>query len=143
MIFQFIYHGTPRGQERPRFGGYRAHKSDEARAYENAIAVAYKIAAGGRKPLEEPVGVRIAAGYPIPESDSRKRQGEKSAGRIWPTKKPDIDNVVKAVLDALNGLAWGDDKQVCFISAYKQYAQHPGLIVTISTGADLQRMKEG
>lgn len=42
-------------------------------------------------------------------------------GLISPTKKPDMDNVVKIVLDALNGFAWHDDAQVVDLSVMKVY----------------------
>ena len=140
MKIQFMYHGNPRGQERPRFGG-RAYKTAEAKAYENAIAIAYKIAVRNRKPLEGPLGLYILAGYPIPASASRAQRAAMVSGEQLPTKKPDIDNVVKAILDALNGQAWVDDKQVVCVTAKKFYTEHPGLIVTICTGEDLQAMK--
>ena len=41
--------------------------------------------------------------------------------KIRPTKKPDIDNIIKAVLDALNGVAYKDDTQVVQVMATKKY----------------------
>jgi Holliday junction resolvase RusA-like endonuclease len=38
------------------------------------------------------------------------------------TKKPDIDNLTKAILDALNGIAWNDDAQVAQITAKKVWS---------------------
>lgn len=137
MKYQFIYHGNPRGQERPRFGG-RAYKTAEAKAYENGIAIAYKLAVRNRKPLEGPLSVEILAGYPIPGSTTKAQRAAMLSGEQLPTKKPDIDNVVKAILDALNGQAWLDDKQVISVNAKKIYAEHPGLIVTICTGEDMK-----
>lgn len=144
MKFQFIWRGVPRGQERPRFG-QSVYKSTEAKAYERDVAMAFLLAKnqqkGTRWPLTEPVGVRIAAGYPIPASDSASARMRKGANEELPTKKPDLDNVVKAVLDALNGQAWEDDKQVVCLTAYKIYASSPGLIVTIVTGTALEEMR--
>lgn len=145
MKFQFVWRGVPRGQERPRFG-QQVYKSSEAKAYEQSIALAFHayrsmLKPAGKWPLEEPVGIRIAAGYPIPASDSAKARMRKESGAELPAKKPDLDNVVKAVLDALNGLAWADDKQVVCLTAYKMYASAPGLIVTIVTGEALEEMR--
>lgn len=140
MKFRFYWKGIPRGQERPRFGT-RAYKSEEAKAYEMEIALAYCRGKRPAHPLAEPVGVRIAAGYPIAESNSRQVKLKKETGEILPTQKPDLDNVVKAVLDALNGLAWNDDKQVVCLTAYKMYSKTPGLVVTICTGEDLNKMR--
>lgn len=142
MIREFIWCGVPRGQERPRFGGHAAYKSTEAQAYEDSIAWAYRKACPGAEPIREPIGIRIAAAYPIPKTDSREVTTKKQAGAILPDKKPDIDNVAKAILDALNGIAWVDDKQVVRLVAYKRYHDPPGLIVTIMTGEDLNRATE-
>ena len=102
MKFTFIWRGIPRGQERPRFGG-TVYKSAEAKAYENEIALAYRTAVSGScKPLTCPLGISIIAGYPIPRSDTKAAKEQKRAGVILPTVKPDVDNVAKAVLDALN-----------------------------------------
>lgn len=139
MKLIFAYKGEPRGQERPRFGG-RAYKTTEAKAYEQAIAIAYKVAATGRQPENGPVGVRIRAGYPIPISDSKRVRAEKVTGQLRVTKKPDIDNVAKAVLDALNGIAWLDDRQVILLEARKEYATVPGIIVEILTGRELEEL---
>ena len=46
-------------------------------------------------------------------------------GLILPTKKPDTDNIAKAILDALNGLAYYDDAQICQLEVYKFYSDEP------------------
>lgn len=43
----------------------------------------------------------------------------------YPGKRPDIDNLIKTVLDALNGLAYEDDKQVIKIKARKEWSPTP------------------
>lgn len=50
---------------------------------------------------------------------------------IRPTKKPDLDNVIKIILDGLNGLAYGDDKQVVELKALKCYAKEPFVLIQI------------
>ena len=45
------------------------------------------------------------------------------SGLISPTKKPDVDNVIKIILDALNGFAWHDDSQVVNLQIEKKYTQ--------------------
>ena len=142
MNFTFIWRGIPRGQERPRFGG-TVYKSAEAKAYENEIALAYRTAVSGScKPLTCPLGISIIAGYPIPRSDTKAAKEQKRAGVILPTVKPDVDNVAKAVLDALNRLAFDDDKQVAHLAVSKVYADHPGMIITIYTGEELRKLLE-
>lgn len=53
---------------------------------------------------------------------------------LFPTVKPDADNVSKIILDALNGLAYYDDNQVTDLTIYKQYAttdEGVGVVVNI------------
>lgn len=52
-------------------------------------------------------------------------------GKIFPTKKPDIDNVIKVIADALNGVAYDDDKQIIDVSARKVYSETPRVDVRI------------
>ena len=60
-------------------------------------------------PLQGPVYVSMLFVMPRPKAMQWKR---KPMPREWHDKKPDCDNLVKAILDALNGLMWGDDCQV-------------------------------
>ena len=46
-------------------------------------------------------------------------------GKLRPTKKPDLDNIAKIVLDSLNGLAYKDDSQVVSLRIDKFYAEKP------------------
>ena len=55
----------------------------------------------------------------------------KSVKRDYPTVRPDIDNIVKSVLDGLNGAAWKDDSQVCRLIAEKQYGPKEKVYVLI------------
>lgn len=54
-----------------------------------------------------------------------------SRAELYHSKRPDLDKLVRTVLDALTGLAWLDDSQVCQIEATKQYAAVPGVAITI------------
>ncbi len=58
------------------------------------------------------VKAEIKAYYRIPKSDSKNKRQLKLDGKIRPNKKPDVDNIIKAVLDALNGVAYTDDAAI-------------------------------
>lgn len=70
---------------------------------------------------DKPIEIDITAFYLVPKSWSKKKQEAVRTGDIKPTVKPDIDNIVKIVLDGLNGVAFTDDKQVIEIQAQKCY----------------------
>jgi Holliday junction resolvase RusA-like endonuclease len=65
------------------------------------------------------------------KSASKKARAAMLSGAIHPTKKPDLDNVIK-ILDALNGVAFTDDALIVSITACKVYADTSGLDVTIA-----------
>lgn len=127
----FFYPCHPRGQGRPRFAGKVAYKSSEDRAYENAILGAYRAAYPSAETIEGPFIIRVKACYPIPKSASKAARAEMLSGATVPTVKPDLDNVLKSVLDALNGAAFTDDKNAFMIWAQKVYAETPGILVEI------------
>ena len=57
----------------------------------------------------------------MPKSYSKARTKACLEGLEWPTKKPDADNIEKGVYDALNGLAYTDDKQIVMTNTVKVY----------------------
>ena len=79
----------------------------------------------GFVPTYDAIRLRLIAYFPVPNSYSKKKRGECIAGLIKPTAKPDIDNVVKAALDAMNGVVYADDKQVFEVIVSKRYSDHP------------------
>ena len=75
----------------------------------------------------------ITAIFSVPRSDSKAVKDAKLAGTILPTIKPDCDNIAKIVCDALNGLAYADDKQIVECSVQKRYGDLPRVEVTIDS----------
>jgi crossover junction endodeoxyribonuclease RusA len=51
-----------------------------------------------------------------------------------PNVKPDLDKLVRAILDALTGIVWHDDGQVCMLLAWKEYGEQTGVQVTLGYG---------
>ena len=90
-------------------------------------AVVTEAAGEQRFPDEAYIKVRIQAFYEVPKSCSKVRRTAMLNGELLPAKKPDIDNVVKAVLDALNKVAYRDDNQVVELKIRKQYSERPRL----------------
>ena len=75
--------------------------------------------------------LRIKAYYSIPKSASKKKKAAMLAGEIRPTKKPDMDNVVKIIADSLNQVAYRDDTQIVDQQCRKFYSENPRVEVTI------------
>lgn len=134
MTITAIIPGEPVGKGRPRFTkGGTPYTPEKTRAYETKAAIIYKLAARGYKFLRHvPVSVMIRAFYSVPVSDSMRQRERKLTGAVLPCKKPDIDNVTKIILDALNGLAYEDDAQVVSIRADKRYSDRPQVEITVT-----------
>ncbi|TDR82189.1 Holliday junction resolvase RusA-like endonuclease [Paludibacterium purpuratum] len=101
-------------------------------SYEGMVALAAQRAMAGRAPITGPADVRLTMLLPIPTSWSKKKQAAALAGQVYPTKKPDADNVVKAIFDGINGVVWVDDVQACDIAVRKRYAETPGVQVVVT-----------
>lgn len=137
MGLVFEVPGEPRGKGRPRFtrDGH-AYTDNETRAYEDKIIAYYRKQLGAfRWPDSAVICLDVTAVYPIPKSATKAAVAGMQAGRILPSRKPDIDNVLKVVLDALNGVAYKDDSRVVCVSARKMYGVEPKLVIEMK-GAD-------
>lgn len=105
--------GEVMGAPRPRFTRHgHPYMPRGYEAYKERVAEAYR-AAGGADFGDMPVGVTIDIMRELPGSRPKRVQSEAD------TYKPDVDNVAKAVLDALNGVAYKDDSQVVSLSVLK------------------------
>ena len=75
------------------------------------------------EPWEGPVGIELHFGLPKPKSAPKRK-------RVWPDKRPDLDKLTRAVLDALTYVVFADDSQVVDIRASKDYGA-PGVVVEV------------
>lgn len=113
--------GEPCAQGRPRF----ARRGRFVVAYDPAKSRNWKATAQQHMrdargpdvpPLQGPVSCEISATFTCPKGDWRKREPQ---SRRWHWKKPDPENVAKAVLDAATGVLWLDDSQVARLVVVK------------------------
>jgi Holliday junction resolvase RusA-like endonuclease len=130
---RFFVPGQPVGKGRARIGRVGKHARmftpEKTVSYENSVRHAGHVAMNGAAPLLGAIAARLAIVLQIPASWSEKKQAQAEAGTILPKTKPDIDNVEKAVFDALNGVAWRDDVQIVDVSKSKRYGRTPGVTV--------------
>lgn len=134
MVIRFTIPGEPKGKGRPRLGrSGHAYTPHDTAVYENLVKVCFK----GEYPEFPPIGpdtgitVRITAYYGIPKSTSKKKRLAMLLEHLRPLKKPDCDNIVKIVCDALNGIAYHDDAQIYELYFIKKYSDTPRVEMSI------------
>lgn len=124
----------PRPKERPRatvIGGHaRIYTPKTTEDYEKKIRAAWT-KANGSDPITGPVLVRIHVGMPIPKSTPKGNKALMLNRQLRPVTKPDIDNLAKSILDAINGIAYKDDNQIVDLLARKYYAEVPFIRVMV------------
>lgn len=135
-VISFTVPGTPVGKGRPKVasrGGRFAqlYTPEKTANYEGLVAHSGQVAMNGRDLIAGAVSVRLDIRLPVPASWSKRRQSQALDGQVLPTKKPDIDNVEKAIFDGLNGVVWNDDVQVVEVTKRKRYSAVPGVQVEI------------
>ncbi len=136
MTVTFTVPGEPQGKQRPRhMKNGHTYTPDETRQYEKLVREAY-ILQSGLSFGKAAIVVNILAFFRIPKSFTRKQRELIRTGELFPTVKPDGDNIEKIVWDALSGTAYFDDKQIVDHHCRKLYAygdeRSVGLIVTVS-----------
>lgn len=116
--------GEPVAQGRPRAfklpsGQLRAFDPAKSRTWKADARVFFLGAMKGKPPLQGAVSCLVVAVFTCPKSDFRKRDPQQERPH---TKRPDAENVAKAVLDAATGIVWLDDSQVCDLTIEKRIA---------------------
>lgn len=133
----FCIPGEPVGKGRPRAtaigGRARMYTPQKTASYEGLVALACAAAMDGAPPISEAVRADLEIICTVPASWSQKKRLQALAGAIRPAKKPDADNVLKAVFDGMNGVAWVDDVQAVEGGWKKRYGDTPGVHVRIHT----------
>ena len=126
----FIVDGKPQGKQRPRFSriSKTVYTPTKTEKYEKAIAKAYIDADGKCIPSDCYVSVNVSAFFPVPKSYSKKKREDCLERILRPDKKPDMDNILKVVLDGLNRVAYEDDKQVVELIGRKYYTESDGYL---------------
>ena len=133
---EFKIPGKVQAKQRPRMNLHngRVYTPQPTINYENFVKICYGDYANqkGWTPFEHAIRADIKVFMPVPKSDSKKKKDLKLSGKIRPTMKPDNDNIAKSVLDALNGLAYVDDKQIVELKVDKYYGVEPYVHVKLT-----------
>ena len=117
MEIKFTIPGPPKGKQRPRIcrvnGRSMAYTPKGTIEYEKLVRASYTAVSKAKFERNLPLEISILALYSVPKYVSNKTKELMLNGRLFPTKKTDADNIIKVILDALNGVAYRDDVQIC------------------------------
>lgn len=109
MKLLFSVDVRPKAKERPRFAMGHVYTPKKTKDYETLIALSARKA--GARPLESPLTIDITATFKRPVKSPS----------FYCVKRPDVDNLAKAITDGLNGVAYKDDSQIVELKIAKNY----------------------
>ena len=132
-MYEFEVEGDIVGKQRPRVNMYtgNVYTPNKTKDYEEWIKQCFFLKYKGIEPIENRVSIEIIAYLKIPKNTSKSNREKMLCDEISPLKKPDIDNIAKVVLDALNNYVIKDDIQVSKITIEKKYAEEEKLYIKI------------
>lgn len=123
--------GEPRGKQRPRMcrvnGKTVTYTPKPTKEYEQKVKASYNTVSKQFFDRDVPLEVDIKAYFSVP----KKLTANVHSKKILPLIPPDVDNVAKIVCDALNGVAFFDDRQICKLNIEKYYSKIPKIIVKL------------
>lgn len=134
MTVLFNVPGAPMGKQRPRHNRYTnaTYTPEKTKNREKEIVLYYRQKYCGYKfPKEIFLELVVVAYIPIPKRTPKAVKEKMRSCIIMPTVKPDGDNILKLVADALNGVAYDDDRQIVKMSVTKYYGEKPSTTVFI------------
>lgn len=133
MKYEFEVPGVIKGKGRPRVNSYtgQVYTPSTTKDYEYLVEQYFLLKYPKFKPVEGRVEVKISAIFSIPKSTKKQDVQKMLENEISPTKKPDIDNIVKIILDAMNKFAFKDDTQITRLNVEKVYGTEEKVVITI------------
>jgi len=133
MKYNFEIKEKAIGKERPRINKKTGaiYTPTKTSTFEEKVKWAFKSKYNiGTELSVKPFKAKIIAVFEPPKKISKKKK-EELLFQVNYTKKPDADNIAKAILDALNGLAYKDDSQVSALLVLKDYGEENKIIVEL------------
>lgn len=131
---EFTVYGDPVAQGRPRavnIGGHiRMYDPKKSRNYKDYV----RLAASEHAPdklIEGPVALEVKIYRPIPKSFGKRKTVEAESGWVRPITKPDADNYLKGIKDALKSVIWRDDSQIVDVRVSKFYSERPRVEIKV------------
>lgn len=143
-LIGFTVPGEPVGKGRPRFVRTtgRAYTPQKTANFETLVKFEYhRQTKGFRFADDDQIGIRVEAVFSIPKSVTKRNRAAMEAGIIRHVHKPDTDNILKAVADALNRIAYRDDSAIVYAEVTKRYGETPGTNVMLWKITDGREIK--
>lgn len=133
MVYEFEVPGKVIGKGRPRLNTYTGivYTPTKTKDYETLVEQYFLLKYPKFKILEGRIKVSIIAYFSIPKATKKTDRNEMLDNNISPTKKPDIDNIVKSVLDSMNKFAFKDDNQITKLEIEKKYSIEDKIYIKI------------
>ena len=133
MIYEFEVPGKIVGKGRPRLNTYTGsiYTPAKTKDYETLVEQYFLLKYPKIQPFEGRVKINIIAYISIPKATKKADIPEMLDNNISPTKKPDIDNIVKVILDSMNKFAFKDDNQITRLEVEKKYSLEDKVYIKI------------
>ena len=130
--------GAPVAKGRPRFNRAtgRAYTPEKTARFEDRLALAAQLAMRGRPLLDGPLQLLFMAFIEVPASWSVRKKAKALGGEIYPTGRPDWENLAKTI-DALNKIVWVDDSLIVTATVHKRYSDRPRTEISVSPMANV------
>lgn len=112
---------VPQGSMKVIHGRIIHHKGSELASWRSAVALTAR--QHGVRPITDPVSIYLKFSMPKP----------RTVKRDYPSVAPDLDKLIRAVLDGLTAVAYIDDGQVVKIVAEKGYNERIGVEITVGS----------
>jgi len=131
LLIHLSVPGEPQGKQRHKWSPRGTYSPKKTVNYETYIKELFAVKYPDFVPVEGALELELIALLTIPTSTSKKRKAMMESNEIRPTKRPDVDNLVKIVMDALETLAYKNDSQIVDEATHKYFSIKPGLEIRI------------
>jgi len=128
-MIRLVIQGEPIAKARPRFSKGFVCTPQKTKDYEKLIKETF--IRSGQSAETGMLEATIKCYFKIPKSATKGKLLAMQHNIVRPTKRPDLDNIIKGVLDGLNGQAYKDDSQVVELTASKYYSDMPRVEIMI------------
>lgn len=131
QLIRLTIPGMPIPKGRPRLSKWGTYTPKRTKDYESKVERCWDEQYGNVMPLDGPVSVTMEFLFEPPKSARKAEKIAMLENLIPCMNTSDLDNLVKSVSDALNGRAYGDDRQIVELRASKEWAEVACVVVSV------------